>query len=383
MGIPRGITRDDVLAGLAELDAGVSHDFGPPTRYELVHDGHRYPPKAAVGLAARRLLGRPLSHQDFSGGNGSNQANGVLRGLGFQIEAFTPLQAQATTVRSISGSDWTDSEIEVAVETYFDMLHMQLDGQEFVKRAVETAALRLLPGRTRGSLEFKLENISAVLDALELSWLGGFVPARNYQRRLEDAVLDFLAADETLVEQLRQADEAVPPTPTVPALEDPLVPPPTSASRHRNDDHRAGIVRGGWAGGHDEANKRLGTDGEKWVIELEQRKLRSAGRLDLAARVRHVALEIGDGLGYDVLSFDPDGRELHIEVKTTKSGHGTAFALSPNEIRVSRREPECFRLYRVFSYGPDAHYYILAGDLETLVDLTPTQYSARPKAARP
>jgi hypothetical protein len=340
-----------VLAGLAELDAGVSHDFGPPTRYELVHDGHRYPPKAAVGLAARRLLGRPLSHQDFSGGNGSNQANGVLRGLGFQIEAFTPLQAQATTVRSISGSDWTDSEIEVAVETYFDMLHMQLDGQEFVKRAVETAALRLLPGRTRGSLEFKLENISAVLDALELSWLGGFVPARNYQRRLEDAVLDFLAADETLVEQLRQADEAVPPTPTVPALEDPLVPPPTSASRHRNDDHRAGIVRGGWAGGHDEANKRLGTDGEKWVIELEQRKLRSAG--------------------------------LHIEVKTTKSGHGTAFALSPNEIRVSRREPECFRLYRVFSYGPDAHYYILAGDLETLVDLTPTQYSARPKAARP
>lgn len=35
--IPRGITREHILQALGDLDAGVDHPFGQPTRYELVH----------------------------------------------------------------------------------------------------------------------------------------------------------------------------------------------------------------------------------------------------------------------------------------------------------------------------------------------------------
>jgi hypothetical protein len=43
--------------------------------------------------------------------------------------------------------------------------------------------------------------------------------------------------------------------------------------------------------------------------------LTDANRADLSAKVRHVAVEEGDGAGYDVLSYEEDGRELYVEVK--------------------------------------------------------------------
>lgn len=104
MPIPPGITREDVLEALRMLDRGAIGDFGPPTRYEVLHAGRRYPPKAAIGFAATRVLGRALSSRDFSGGQGSNQANGRLRALGFEIvprrEATLPWDiAVGATVR--------------------------------------------------------------------------------------------------------------------------------------------------------------------------------------------------------------------------------------------------------------------------------------------
>jgi hypothetical protein len=85
IGIPRGINRNDVLIALRELDRGVDHDFGRPTRYALLHEGSDYAPKAAIGLAAKRVLGRYLLNHEFSGGEGSGQANERLRRLGFDV----------------------------------------------------------------------------------------------------------------------------------------------------------------------------------------------------------------------------------------------------------------------------------------------------------
>jgi hypothetical protein len=54
------------------------------------------------------------------------------------------------------------------------------------------------------------------------------------------------------------------------------------------------------------------------VAELERRRLREAGRDDLADRVEWVAETCGDGIGFDVLSFsETDGAEKFVEVKTT------------------------------------------------------------------
>lgn len=83
--IPDGITREDVLQAIADFEAGVEHDFGDSTKYDLIYQSKRYPPKAILGLAARRLLGRALRPSEFSGGEQS-KAVAVLRKLGFIVE---------------------------------------------------------------------------------------------------------------------------------------------------------------------------------------------------------------------------------------------------------------------------------------------------------
>jgi 5-methylcytosine-specific restriction protein A len=69
MSIPDGITRDDVLSAIRDLDDGIEHTFGDSTGYDLVVEGRTYSPKAVVGLAARRVLGRILTKDEFSGGD--------------------------------------------------------------------------------------------------------------------------------------------------------------------------------------------------------------------------------------------------------------------------------------------------------------------------
>src|SRR5271168_56862 len=83
--IPPGLTREHVLKAIADMDAGTDHPFGPPTKFELEHDGKRYPPKAVVGLACRYLDGKVRQPEDFSGGEAPGQANFVLRKLGFTV----------------------------------------------------------------------------------------------------------------------------------------------------------------------------------------------------------------------------------------------------------------------------------------------------------
>jgi hypothetical protein len=67
------------------------------------------------------------------------------------------------------------------------------------------------------------------------------------------------------------------------------------------------------------------------IVDYERGWLREHGRGDLADRVRWTAREDGDGLGYDVLSYDTNGHERHIEVKTTALGAEAPFYIpQPN-----------------------------------------------------
>ena len=69
--IPDGITKVDVLEAIAATDRGDGEAFGESTKYDLVHEGRRYPPKRVIGLAAKRVIGRPLRPSEFSGGEAS------------------------------------------------------------------------------------------------------------------------------------------------------------------------------------------------------------------------------------------------------------------------------------------------------------------------
>jgi 5-methylcytosine-specific restriction protein B len=90
------ISRQDILDAIAALDRGEPHTFGPSTFYDLLEGGRRYPPKAVVGLAARRALGRPLRPDEFSGGQES-WAFRLLRNRGFQIIG----KDRATNIRTL------------------------------------------------------------------------------------------------------------------------------------------------------------------------------------------------------------------------------------------------------------------------------------------
>ena len=77
------INREDVLEAIYAFDNGQEHDFGESKRYYLIHEGKPYPPKAIIGIAAKRIYGRPLSHSEFK--SGEAQINRLLRKLGFSI----------------------------------------------------------------------------------------------------------------------------------------------------------------------------------------------------------------------------------------------------------------------------------------------------------
>ena len=80
--------------------------------------------------------------------------------------------------------------------------------------------------------------------------------------------------------------------------------------------------------------------------------------------MRHVSALDGDGLGYDIRSFEPDGRKRYIEVKTTGFGERTPFFVSANEARFARDHQDQFRLYRLFDFRSVPRLFELAGPIE-------------------
>ena len=84
----------------------------------------------------------------------------------------------------------------------------------------------------------------------------------------------------------------------------------------------------------------------------------------------HVSQSKGDGLGYDVLSFDADGNERFIEVKTTTFGRDTPFFVSRGVLALSHDTKEQFHLYRLFEFRKAPCLFDLPGllDLHCILD---------------
>jgi len=129
----------------------------------------------------------------------------------------------------------------------------------------------------------------------------------------------------------------------------------------------------------DQRNRQLGRQGEVSVLEYERKRLCDGGRGDLAQQVTHVSDIEGDGAGYDIRSFELDGRVRFIEVKTTKGGAATSFFLSANEVAFSERHADSYVLYRLFDYGSSERpprMFKLSGDIRGAVSLSAAVYRA-------
>jgi hypothetical protein len=85
----------------------------------------------------------------------------------------------------------------------------------------------------------------------------------------------------------------------------------------------------------------------------------------------------GDGVGFDVLSFDEqDDSELWIEVKTTSLGKYWPFFVSANELLCSEAASDRYALYRLFSFSKDPRLFVLHGALSARCQLEPIQFRA-------
>jgi Domain of unknown function (DUF3883) len=95
--------------------------------------------------------------------------------------------------------------------------------------------------------------------------------------------------------------------------------------------------------------ERIGLLGEQFVYTIEVQKLEQAGRRDLAERVRLVSADASVA-GFDILSFGIDGRERHLEVKTTtrSSNLDNGFWLTESE-RMRAEEDSNWSIIRVWN----------------------------------
>ncbi|HWV02574.1 MAG TPA: DUF3883 domain-containing protein [Devosia sp.] len=274
----------------------------------------------------------------------------------------------------MASESWTDDENDLIVADYFGMLADDLAGRPYNK-AEHNRRLQTRISRSRTSIEFKHQNVSAVLKAFGETWIPGYKPAFNFQGSLLDAVAKWLAQNPRrsgMVEQsLRQR-----------ALNERgqlwIGPPPTLSNQPPPEelDQILHIARKFDVAGRDERNHALGRLGEELVLLHERSTLAALGRKDLAKRVRWTSQEDGDGAGFDIASFLPDGRDRLIEVKTTNGWERTPFLISRNELAVADERRSEWSLVRLWNFSREPKAFELYPPLDRHVSLTATSFQA-------
>lgn len=254
------------------------------------------------------------------------------------------------------------------------MLADDLSGRPYNK-AAHNRQLQDKINRSRNSIEFKHQNISAVLKGLGEDWIPGYKPAFNFQMSLVDAVARWLATNPTWLGRL---PNKTPAGGMSDAAQIWIGPPPTLSNQPppKELEQMLAVARKFDVAARDERNRALGKAGEERVLAHERAVLRGAGRNDLARQVRWVSEEDGDGAGYDIASFSPDGRKRLIEVKTTNGWERTPFHISRNELAVADERRSEWSLMRLWNFFREPKAFELYPPLDTHVTLTATSFQA-------
>lgn len=278
--------------------------------------------------------------------------------------------------------NWSTDEVQLIVADYFKMLDAELHKEEYKKSDHRKRLAQKLTDRSEGSIEFKHQNISAVMVELGLPYIEGYKPRGNYQALLATEVESYFDENKGLLQRFAAAPSI---NPTEPAniettnwgklFESPpdkiVFPHSVGKPWLERKPRRINFAK------RDAANRKLGELSEGFVFELEQFRLNHLGRSDLASKVQWVSKDIGDGLGFDILSFDDKSdEERMIEVKATGLGKYFPFFVTDNELRCSEDIPDQFQLYRVFDFGKSPRLYVLNGPIRKVCTLDPVLYRA-------
>jgi hypothetical protein len=274
---------------------------------------------------------------------------------------------------------WSRTEVELIVADYLTMLTAELKGEEFNKSDHRRRISKHLDGRSDGSIERKHQNISAILIENGFPYVSGYKPLGNYQQLLADVVLERLT-EQSMIRVVASSTEKpakVPHLENVLDIEEgapkpviqkyPVREPVTGYTAHHGGGQINYLER-------ESRNISLGSAGEELVLRFEIARLRRAGRDQLADRIEQVSQTEGPSAGFDIRSFEVDGRDRYIEVKTTSYPKETPFFVTRCELRTSEIHEKQYHLYRVFGFHAGPHLFRLAGRLDRVCRLDPVQY---------
>lgn len=265
--------------------------------------------------------------------------------------------------------DWTAAELDLIIADYFSMRDAEIRRVSYDKTQHRKALMDRID-RSNGSIEFKHQNISAVLQELDLPWINGYKPRAHFQESIVDAIERYLLKHPAALhpEELAQVFAERPQL----FVESP----PQLESRKDHPEFVRRLVRKFNPAERDFLNRQLGYNGEEMIFKFEQQRLRQLDRPDLARKVKWISQEEGDGAGYDILSFDQRGSERFLEVKTTVGSQTAPFYLTRNELSFSKERPREFRICRLYDFSKIPKMFELAPPLDKFVHLEPLSFEA-------
>jgi hypothetical protein len=431
------MNREDVLKAISEFNLNTMGVYGfiDSTDYDLIYEGRRFPPKAIFASATERVVGRTLTSDEFTGGESSTCFQ-ILRKLGFSIVTKDSPEAGGREPFQLEiKKDYSREEISKLFEP--DKKFTRGAGtfgiSGFIESPKSSGNFIFLVTLTEkhpanaykdvlsedGYLDWMSQNRNSIDSEIIHSLLAHdpsqnnihlFVRGNEGQNYTYLGLLEYFDHDpltskpvhfvwhvinwdftrdelnelgipfceprthlhlqKTLATKVGQLNRVAPPSTSQMGF-----PVQKKKSSHKKDKPEVD-----WAS-QDANNRKLGLAGEKWVLKDEIRLLNSAGRQDLAQKVKHVAL-FDSSAGYDIISFDVDGTQKKIEVKTTKGSRSTPFFISINEVLTSSEHPEDYWLYRLFEFNEDVEsnqYFALNGSVEDLFHLKPITFKAKAK----
>lgn len=270
---------------------------------------------------------------------------------------------------------WSKIEVELIVADYFDMLIRELNRIPYKKADHRKHILPLLNNRSQGSIEYKHQNISAILINLGIPYITGYLPRYNYQNLLENEVIDYLTLHSEIESDFQQYVEKDLIRPKIRLdFEKIIVSPPEIVSvTEPKPVYQHKPVKINYLE-REQSNKAIGLYGEEIVIEYEKWNLIRSGKDRLAERIEWISKEEGDGAGFDILSKNLNGTDKYIEVKTTRLGKETPFFFSSNELQFSIKRASDYHLYRLFNAENDIKLFQKSGALSNICNSVPTMF---------
>ena len=200
-------------------------------------------------------------------------------------------------------SSWSNIEVELIVDRYFQMLSDELNGKTYSKADQRRILIPLLSGRSEGSIEFKHQNISAVLISLGQPYIKGYLPRFNYQKILQEKVIEYLTRNSNIEDQFKSFADKRSVLPILKVKFEKLLVEAPSLSKISEptsvyDYHPIKINYLE----REQRNQSLGKSGEELVLHFEKWNLMQIGKENLADQVKWISQEEGDGTGFDILS---------------------------------------------------------------------------------